>query len=619
MNISIDPPQGRAHVPPPDISNASIDLEALDESGEKDQICPGSSDIHPIHLAQNRIEYWPDVEPTISSCPILDIYTAVKSWGLPNMLGPRIPVPSPLKFQAWKDIATGHIHDSFILDGVRYGFPIQYTGPPIYRDNKSAHASAYEHMEHVRKYVRTETANQAMIGPYTRSPFRQWINVSPVMTRPKAEQGKRRIIVDLSYPLNNNVNSFVQKNTIFAVRHDHRLPRVHDTVRAIQAHDYQVLLATIDVERAYRNVPTCPLDLPLLAIKVDDCYYVDTAMPFGSRNSSLYMQMLANYVVRALGRMGIVCQMYLDDMVLQLDKHQDCHARFMEVLRLYRALGLPIAFNKIQAPAPCVTYLGINIDVPSATLTIPQSKIDRFMELVKWVLGQTQIPKTIAQRLVGKINHLSACVDPARMFMGRILYQLRQAHDQHTIQVAPMRPDLHWFIVFLTKYNGRSFMKPPNPTKVICADSCLTGGGATDMVRCYTLEYSRAIADSHHISTLEALNCLVACRTLLSSKDKHTTVELKCDNNATIEAMAHGRARDPVLAAICRAMWYYLARLDIRMVFTHVPGIHMGLADALSRAHIDQQHKHRADKLIRELRLIQVKTNKFATNYKNFL
>lgn len=204
--------------------------------------------------------------------------------------------------------------------------------------------------------------------------------------------------------------------------------------------------------------------------------------------------------------------------------------------------------------------------------------------------------------------------------MGRILHALRVAiRDNEKVRVSILRPDLHWFLTFLIRYNGRSMMKPGTPAKVILADSCLTGGGATDMTRCYSLVYTDAIASTHHISALEALNCLVACRTLISARDRHSTIELKCDNRASIDAMAFGRAKDPVLTAICRAIWYIAATMDVNMVYTYTPGKQMGIADALSRAHTNATEAKRAREVIATHNLILVKPQKYATNYRQFL
>lgn len=487
MNISIDWPLVQPVAIP-------LKFQTLDESAHDISIGGAFDDVphacpRPHDLAGQRQTTWPDVHEWAQSNELLRIYTQVKQSGLPNMIGARIPVPSQLKTQVWRAIATGHPDDEYVLDGICFGFPLHYTGPALGRPNKAAHASAQNFPQHVSDYVAVETANRAILGPFHTSPFVQWTNISPIMTRPKGDTSKRRIIVDLSYPQGNNVNAFIHKNTLFGTCCEHRLPTVQDTVQAIE-------------ERAYRNVPVCPLDLPLLGLNVGGQVYIDSAMPFGARNSSLNMQRIAQFLVRALHARQISCQMYLDDMILHLSDQQDYHAVFREVTALYRALGLPISYSKLQPPADVITYLGITISVPDRTLTIPPKKTKELLELVAWVMKQECVPKKVVQRLVGKMNYVARCVQPARLFMARILMALREAHHIDSVQVGVMRPDLHWFRLFVNKYNGVSIMKPSCPTKIVAADSCLTGGGGTDGTRCYQLTYSQAMTDTHHISTL---------------------------------------------------------------------------------------------------------------------
>lgn len=618
MCVDLPPPPSRARSMPPIVTDSTlehIDIDASFQIGSNDHSGEG---FKTDEIAQYRASAWPDVSNRVPINETLDIYKEVKTTGVPNMCGARRRVPSLLNHSVWEAISTGHDDDALVLDGVKYGFPLQYEGPTLQRPNKATHQSADQFMPHVRQYVQIETANRAMIGPFTHSPFDPWINISPLMTRPKSGSSKRRIIVDLTYPHGDNVNSFIKKNTIFGVYHEHSLPTVQDTVRVIQERQFRVMLATLDIERAYRNIPVCPLDLPLLGISVDGLLYVDTAMPFGARNSSLYMQKIANYVVRALAARGIQCHIYLDDMVMELDSDQDCHARFAEVLALYRALGLPIAYSKIQPPDTQVIYLGIHVDVGARLLSIPKEKIDSFLQLIRWALGQVSITKKMVQRIVGKINHIGRCVHGARLFMSRILQALREAHDRDNINIADIRPDLHWFAMFLAKFNGVSAIKQRLPSKIIMADSCLTGGGATDMTRCYSVTYTPAVAAAHHINSLEALNCLVALKTLISSKDRSTVIELQCDNSATVYALAYGRARDPTLSAICRAVWYFTARLDVELLVTHVPGKYMDIADALSRAHLSDDEHARAQRFITQYSLQCVTPQKHAMNYKPF-
>lgn len=71
-----------------------------------------------------------------------------------------------------------------------------------------------------------KSENLAMLGPYNMPQFAPWFNVSPIMSRPKGDSDKRRIIVDLSYPTGANVNDYVLKNVLFGSPRAHTLPTV---------------------------------------------------------------------------------------------------------------------------------------------------------------------------------------------------------------------------------------------------------------------------------------------------------------------------------------------------------------------------------------------------------
>ena len=94
--------------------------------------------------------------------------------------------------------------------------------------------------------------------------------------------------------------------------------------------------------------------------------------------------------------------------------------------------------------------------------------------------------------------------------------------------------------------------------------------------------YITPIGDHCHISQLEAINYLAAALAFTTKSDGGGTVIIHCDNTATVETYNAGRARDPVLQACARALWYLSATRDIRFNFVHIPGEDMQVADALS-------------------------------------
>lgn len=250
---------------------------------------------------------------------------------------------------------------------------------------------------------------------------------------------------------------------------------------------------------------------------------------------------------------------------------------------ILKSLGLPLAEEKIQLPAQSVKYLGVWINVWDRQVTIPKEKIDNFLQLVDWCLQRQSISKKVTQMIVDKVIHISSCFRAARTFINHILQALRDAHGQEYVYVGQVfRQDLASFKKFLKKFNGISMMKPSDPEFVIDADACPVGGGATDYHSYIAYQFPDNCTRLN-ISVLEALNCLVACRALIT-KEKHSkTIKIWCDNNATIESFARGAPRDRYLAGIARALWYCLARANIMPIYEHVASINMVVPDTLSR------------------------------------
>lgn len=93
-------------------------------------------------LAPSRKEKWLQVRPDALDNPLLKIYDCVREPGLPNMLASCISVLSQLNYLVWESVATGHFDDRYILDGIRFGFPLHYAGPMLDRPNRDSHSSA---------------------------------------------------------------------------------------------------------------------------------------------------------------------------------------------------------------------------------------------------------------------------------------------------------------------------------------------------------------------------------------------------------------------------------------------------------------------------------------------
>lgn len=576
-------------------------------------------------LSDMKAKTWPRVKRQFASTPILAVYEKIRKTGLPNFVGAKILIKTKLNIPLWEKSATGHPDDQIVINGIKYGFSMNYLGGKLKEKDRECHPSAERYDKHVREYLTTEIEEGAILGPLDEPPFDEWTNTSPIMTRkkqgdPKIKKEKRRVIIDYSFPEGENVNAFVVKNNYNGRYIVHHLPMIPDIIDIIQEYGYNVSLASLDISRAYRNFPGCPHDLPLNGIKYKKRYYLDLAMPFGARTSSCYMQKVSEFICRALARMGLHAKIYLDDLLAFFPPQADEERDFRTIIKFVQDLGLPIAEHKLQLPGPIIKYLGIWIDIEKRQITLPEEKIANFKTLANWIISQKTITKKCLQRVIGKVNHISACVAPARAFSNRLLDDLRDHHGEKYFALSPQAiKDLQWFTKFLAKYNGRSIMKPGTPEWVIEADACPSGGGATDFSFYTSYPFPQKISSTYHISILECLNCLVSLRIFVTKERHHTTLELRCDNMPTIMVLSRGGAKDPHLAAIVRAVWLVVAKADIKIIYKHVPGVNMEIPDTFSRAYLEDKYKEKTDNLVKELALNRKVVRNYHFDFHNLI
>lgn len=261
--------------------------ENIDEYGDHEEY--GNIRLDPIsamsasfhHQLRRARKNWPIRVSNESET--LRIYDRVKATGTYKAFALREELPSELRYRNWERAKTGHIDDQWIVDLVKYGFPLQfhYDFDCVHEEEFPNHASGANYPQHVRAYISTETANATLLGPFKAKPFTR-MNVAPIMTRPKADVRKRRVIVDYTYPEGIGINAKIPKNELFGVHVSHTLPTVAQAIEVIREKRFDVRLATIDLERAYRNFKTDPFDWPLTTIAFDGGYYVDTGVPFGN-------------------------------------------------------------------------------------------------------------------------------------------------------------------------------------------------------------------------------------------------------------------------------------------------------------------------------------------------
>ena len=129
-------------------------------------------------------------------------------------------------------------------------------------------------------------------------------------------------------------------------------------------------MAKFDIANAYRAVPVHPADRLLLGLSWRGDTLVDGALPFGLRSAPKLFTAVADALLWAIGRCGVVRAMhYLKDFLLLGPPNSvECGQALQGSLQLRDHLGFPITPHMLDGPALRLSFLGILIDTDWDTL-----------------------------------------------------------------------------------------------------------------------------------------------------------------------------------------------------------------------------------------------------------
>ena len=167
--------------------------------------------------------------------------------------------------------------------------------------------SAFMYPEPVVAYLESEQLANRIVGPFDSSLN---IQVNRFGVIPKSNQsGKWRLILDLSYPLERSVNDGIDPQWCSL-----RYATVDQAIAHILQLGGGALLAKVDAEHAYRNIPVHPEDRHVLGMVWRGRLYIDTTLPFGLRSTPKIFTAVSDALEWVLLRDGLSWSIrYIDD------------------------------------------------------------------------------------------------------------------------------------------------------------------------------------------------------------------------------------------------------------------------------------------------------------------
>ena len=481
--------------------------------------------------------------------------------------------------------------DKEVIDLMQYGFPVGHNGKTGSREIPKNHKGAELYPEQMRNILQKEVDFKSVLGPFTYPPFEDAC-YSPLNSVPK-RGNQRRLILDMSYPPGNSINDGIEKDVYLDIQKKLELPSIDKLVQRIKQLGKGCKMFKIDLVRAYRQVYCCPKDVQLLGYVYNKKFYHDCTLSMGSRSSARSCQRVSSVVVFIHTKFGYFAINYLDD-IGGAELAELAEEAFAHLQHVLHSIGLKEAVEKTVRPCTCMTFLGIEVNSITMTISIPADKWSEIQVVIDEWLKKNFSTLNEVQKLAGLLNFACKCVKSGRVYLSRILNFLRSfgANKFCTRKVTTIvRKDIMWWKEMASHFNGISLItdaKWSKPDEIISSDSCLVGGGAflngKYMHFSYPAKLKKLKLDINQLECMMVIVALKKWAEFLARKK----VQLFCDNQTTVAVLNSASSKNVILQNCLRELHKLEAIFSFEVKLVYLPGESNRISDALSRWELDK-------------------------------
>ena len=521
-------------------------------------------------------------------------------YGIPSPFQLLTPqnTPSPIKVDALIHALAGYDQEEvdFLENGFRNGFSLFSTV-----DNTSYVApnakAALDNPQAVNEKLNKELSMGRIAGPY---PVKPCLNFkgSPLNIRSKKQSNGYRLLHDLSYPYSEEVQSVNEgiDQSHATVQYD-TLQQAVDLICQCKSEHGQCFMAKTDIKNAYRNLPIAPQEYPLVGFTWQNQFYMDKCLPMGCRSScktfNRFSSALKWVLVNKLKLEGAAVHI-LDDFFIICPSPGAAHRGLHDFINFCEDIGVPIAFEKTEAPNTIMTFMGVTLDSIQLVAYLPQEKVTDALEKIKEATLASRKPLKEVQSLIGTLNFAASVIRPARAFSRRLIDVTRGVKKSfHSVRISKgVKKDLLVWRNFLQDYNCKSFMlyrelkATLNCPLVTDAAGGVACGGYFG-VHWFIAEWPASWKNSskYHITFLELFPIFLGLH-LFAGNMQNNIIDVKSDNMATVYALNKLSSTDTNVMVLIRKIVFLCLKYNILIKAHHIQGHVNKAADFISRKQI---------------------------------
>ena len=216
-----------------------------------------------------------------------------------------------------------------------------------------------------------------------------------------------------------------------------------------------------------------------------------------------------------------------------------------------------------DGPAPCLTFLGIEIDSEAGEQRLPDPTLHRLQTVLRDWGDRKVCQRRELESLVGSLNHAARVVRAGWSFLCHMLDLLHSGlYVSRAPGVAPkrlnasFRADLAWWQMLIADWNGVSFLPSPThlPTCIMASDaSGHWGCGAWFGTAWFQIPWDNTTAS--FLITVKELLPIIVAGVLWGHDWRGRKILWLCDNQAVVDCLRSRSSRHGGIMHLLRNLY----------------------------------------------------------------
>lgn len=296
---------------------------------------------------------------------------------------------------------------------------------------------------------------------------------SPVFARPKPHSEKWRLIADLSV-----LNRYILSSHF-------KMEGLQDAVHLATPNCW---FSKLDLSNAYFHIGMKAPTQGFLGFWWRGQWWTWTALPFGLVTAPRVFSKLVKQAVRAARELGVVCVVYIDDLLVIAPDQLTCRTNVLAMAAFFQRLGLTVNFKKsVLSPTQEIEFLGLVLNSVTQTVSVSAEKLAHLQRDAKTLTRREALPTRELAAFLGRLVAVRPAIPVTLLHTRHLeLCKVRAVHEGGWEGQSHLTPEavteLVWWATKARDENGAPWSHPP-PTWVLTTDAALEVGWGGTLAR----------------------------------------------------------------------------------------------------------------------------------------